>query len=160
VRESLFMMLEPWQGARVADLYAGSGALGIEALSRGAEWVDFVESSRPAIEALRDNLAVLGAANRARIWPLALPSGIARLGEALERADVILLDPPYGGEDARRCLAALASTRLAPGVRIVVEHHGKDDLGESPGRIARVRSRTIGETHISFYEPRDADDPA
>ncbi len=160
VRESLFMVLEPWHGTSVVDLYAGSGALGIEALSRGAARADFVESSRDAIAVLRDNLAMLGATDRTTIWPLPLPAGLGRMGAPLARADVILLDPPYGGEQARECLEALASAPLHAGCRIVLEHHGKDDVPERAGRIARIDTRKYGETHVSFYEPREAGDPA
>ena len=154
------MVLEPWQGLRVVDLYAGSGALGIEALSRGAQWVDFAESSRDALDALRGNLATLGAVERAKVWPLALPSGIERMHAALARADVILLDPPYGGSEARGSLAALALAPLPASCRIVLEHHGKDEIPERIERITRVDTRTYGETHISFFEPREAPGPA
>src|SRR5262245_58864726 len=94
VREALFMTLEPLTGLQVVDLYAGSGALGIEALSRGARFVDFVESDRSARAALGDNLAALELSARARVWPLALPGGLTRLAGALAAADLVLADPP------------------------------------------------------------------
>src|SRR5262249_11233262 len=98
VREALFMALEPLAGLRVVDLYAGSGALGIEALSRGASRVDFVEHDPRALEVLRDNLRTLELEAEARVWRLVLPRGLARLAEPLAAADLVLLDPPYGGE--------------------------------------------------------------
>src|SRR5262245_8461142 len=107
VREALFMALEPLAGVRVVDLFAGSGALGIEALSRGAVHVDFVESDRLARAALAANLSTLGLEARARVWPLSLPRGLARIGEALRAADLVLADPPYGGDTARETLSAL-----------------------------------------------------
>jgi 16S rRNA (guanine966-N2)-methyltransferase len=152
VREALFMALEPLTGARVVDLYAGSGALGIEALSRGAARADFVDSDRTAREALEANLASLGLGGRARVWPLALPAGIARIRDALRAADLVLADPPYGGRVAAATLGALgAEGVLAPGVRVVVEHHGKDELPEAAGVLRRVRQRSYGETVVSTY---------
>jgi len=91
------MALEPFTGRRVIDLYAGSGAYGIEALSRGAVRADFVESDRAARAALDRNLETLGLTGRARVWPLALPRAIGRLRAELAQADLVLADPPYGG---------------------------------------------------------------
>jgi 16S rRNA (guanine966-N2)-methyltransferase len=151
VREALFMSLEPLHGLRVLDLYAGSGALGIEALSRGAEHADFVESDRGTLVTLRANLDALDLAGRARVWPLELPRGLARLGEVLERADLVLADPPYGGAEARALLAALSRSRLVGHVRVVVEHHGKDEIDERWGDLVRERQRRYGETVVSTY---------
>mgnify|MGYP001218687482 CR=1 FL=1 len=102
VREALFMKLEPLAAARVVDLYAGSGALGIEALSRGAAFAHFVESDRHALEALRANLGALELGDRARVWPLRLPGAVGRLAEALANATRVRADPPYGGAEAGR----------------------------------------------------------
>ena len=130
------MMLEPWGGARVVDLYAGSGALGIEALSRGAEHVDFAEQSRHALVALEQNL------------------------EALEAAHVILLDPPYGGAQARHALDELDRTaKLRAECRVALEHHSKDDVPAAAGRLVRSGERRYGETQITFYVPRGDDSP-
>lgn len=146
------MMLEPWEGRRVVDLYAGSGALGIEALSRGAHWVDFVESGRHALAALEQNLESLGLAERATVWRLALPAGLGRLSRQLEQADVVLLDPPYGGTPARRTLEALERTgAIGRDCRVVLEHHAKDEVPERLGAIRRDSDRRYGETMITFY---------
>jgi 16S rRNA (guanine966-N2)-methyltransferase len=153
VREALFMALEPLAGLQVVDLYAGSGALGIEALSRGARFVDFVESDRSARAALGDNLATLALSGRARVWPLTLPGGLARLGEALAAADLVLADPPYGGGPAREVLHSLGEPgRLKAGARLVLEHHAKDELPEASGALARARVRRYGETTVSTYD--------
>lgn len=155
VREALFMALEPLADTRVMDLYSGSGALGIEALSRGARWVDFVESDRAARAVLADNLAALGLGARARVWPLALPGGLERLGMALAAADVVLADPPYGGGPARATLRALGEGGcLRAGARVVLEHHAKDELPERCGVLERARSRRYGETMVSTYHVR------
>lgn len=154
------MALEPLAGIRVVDLYAGSGALGIEALSRGAAFVDFVESNRGARHVLAGNLTELGLDARAAVWPLTLPHAVERLAEPLSRADLVLLDPPYGGDEARATLAALARAGLAVGARVVVEHHGRDRMPEREGRIVRERERKYGETVVSTYRVAAADAPA
>lgn len=146
------MTLEPLRGMRVVDLFAGSGALGIEALSRGAAWADFVESDPSARTALSGNLAALGLESRARVWPLLLPRGLARLSAALAGADLVLADPPYGGEPARETLRALGAPGvLRSGARVVFEHHAKDELPEQSGELGRARERRYGETAVTTY---------
>jgi 16S rRNA (guanine966-N2)-methyltransferase len=152
VREALFMALEPLTGLRVIDLFAGSGALGIEALSRGAAWCDFVESERAALASLGTNLEALGLNDRAHVWRARLPGALGRMEAPLAAADLVLTDPPYGGEIARETLHALArQRRLREGTRVVVEHHAKDDLPEYCGPLVRERERRYGETTISSY---------
>ena len=153
VREALFMALEPLIGLHVVDLFAGSGALGIEALSRGATHVDFVEHDARARRVLQANLATLGLEERATVWPIELPHGLSRLGSSLARAGLVLADPPYGGALARGTLERLgAPGALTPGTRVVVEHHAKDGLPDRSGALARVRERRYGETSVSTYE--------
>src|SRR5580692_6775643 len=113
VREALFSALGPLGGAAVLDLYAGTGALGIEALSRGAARATFVESARPALAALRDNLAALGLEGAARVLAMPVERAVTRLGGAF---DLVLADPPYA-ETAHvpRVIEALAKAgALAP----------------------------------------------
>jgi 16S rRNA (guanine966-N2)-methyltransferase len=157
VRESLFMALEPLAGQRVVDLFAGSGALGIEALSRGATRADFVEREAAARRVLEENLESLGLVGSSRVWALELPRGIDRLRGELARADLVLADPPYGGGPAREVLEALGRQAiLRPGARVILEHHAKDEVPESSGRLARVRVRRYGETMVSTYQVADA----
>jgi 16S rRNA (guanine966-N2)-methyltransferase len=157
VREALFMALEPLQGKRVVDLFAGSGALGIEALSRGAAWVDFVERDAAARRILEENLALLGLAGQARTWALDLPRGLERLRGELGRADLVLADPPYGGGLAREVLESLGQPgAMKPGARLVLEHHAKDDVPGASGGLARGRARQYGETMVSTYQVADA----
>ena len=173
------MTLEPLEGARIVDLYAGSGALGIEALSRGASRVDFVEHDRVARQTLDANLEDLGLRERSTVWPLALPAGLTRLAAVLAAADVVLLDPPYGsgatrgrrtagraagaeGMDlAAATLAALGRPgALRAGARVVAEHHRRDALAERVGTLARTRERQYGETVVSTYEVAPGTSPA
>ena len=161
VREALFMALEPIAGLRVADLFAGSGALGIEALSRGAVRADFVESDRDARRVLEANLESLGLLDRGVVWPLELPRGLARIADVARGADLVLLDPPYGGVEACATLAALgAAGAVRAGVRVVVEHHRRDELPEEAGALRRVRQRRYGETVVSTYEVAPEQAPA
>lgn len=153
VREALFMALEPLEGARVVDLYAGSGALGIEALSRGAAHVDFVEHDARAREVLMSNLESLGTHERARVWPLDLPRGLNRVEASLAAADLVLADPPYGGEDATRLLDSLGARDVwKAGVRVVLEHHHRDAIPAAAGTLRLVRQRRYGETTVSTFE--------
>ena len=151
VREAMFMALEPLAGVRVVDLFAGSGALGIEALSRGATRADFVESDRSARRVLEENLVALQLQERTRVWPLHLPHGLKSLAGPVAEADLILLDPPYGGGPARLTLEMLAAMSLSPRVRVVVEHHMRDVMPERCGGLSRERERRYGETRVSTY---------
>ena len=155
------MALDPLDGLRVVDLYAGSGALGIEALSRGAVHADFVEADRSARQVLEANLDRLGLGDRATVWPLELPRGLERIARALRAADLVLLDPPYGGAAARAVLEALGTEgALRSGARVVTEHHHRDALPARAGALTRVRERRYGETAVSTYEVAPASAPA
>jgi 16S rRNA (guanine966-N2)-methyltransferase len=158
VREALFMALGPLDGTRV--LFAGSGALAIEALSRGAVWADLVDSDRRARETMERNLADLALGERARVWPLRLPAGLARLGESLATADVVFADPPYGGADARAILTGLGRPGvLRAGTRVVLETHAKDSVPELEGTLTRERERQYGETVVHVYRSGTAPAP-
>lgn len=134
--------------ARVLDLFAGSGALGLEALRRGAAHVTFVEAdARRAADLRRATRSLPAEVRRGRV-PGAL--------DALEREgrvyDVIVLDPPYGRGLQRATLERLAaSPLLAPGGVVVAEGHWRDDPGEAIEPLRRVRSARYGETALWFY---------
>lgn len=152
VREALFMALGPLAGYRVVDLYAGSGALAIEALSRGAVWADLVERDNRARQAIARNVEELALADRVQVWPLRLPAGLLRLAPVLARADVVFVDPPYGGHDARAVLVGLGDANLLrPGTRVVLETHAKDEVPEAQGSLVRERERRYGETAVHVY---------
>lgn len=150
------MALGPLDGQRVVDLFAGSGALGIEALSRGAARADFVEREAAARRVLDENLESLGLAGCSRVWALELPRGLERVRRELAQADLVLADPPYGGGPAREVLEALGRQgMMKPGARMVLEHHAKDEVPESSGCLARMRARQYGETMVSTYQVAD-----
>jgi 16S rRNA (guanine(966)-N(2))-methyltransferase RsmD len=161
VREALFMALGPLDGVRVADLYAGSGALAIEALSRGAVRADLVETDRGARDAIARNVDELGLAEKVKVWPYRLPGALVRLADVLAECAVVFADPPYGGEEARATLAGLGREGvLRPGTRVVLETHGKDVVPEIAGRLRRERERRYGETVVHVYRAEGAPPPA
>jgi 16S rRNA (guanine966-N2)-methyltransferase len=157
VREALFSMLGDIRGSVGLDLFAGTGALGIEALSRGAERVVFVERDRAASQALRANLAALG---------LAAPGAELRVGDALaalraargagETYDLVFLDPPYGqARELESELSALLPALLAPGARVVVESDRRIPV-ELPMEVSQ--QRRYGDTTITIHRTEDSDE--
>lgn len=155
------MALGPLDGMRVADLFAGSGALAIEALSRGAVHADLVEWDRGAREAIARNVAELGLADRVKVWPYRLPGAIVRLAEALAGCAVVFADPPYGGAEARATLEGLGRPGvLQSGARVVLETHGKDEVPEVVGSLRRERERRYGETVVHVYRVGEPPPPA
>jgi 16S rRNA (guanine966-N2)-methyltransferase len=154
VREALFSALGDVSGAVVLDLYAGTGALGIEALSRGAASATFVESARPALAALRGNLSVLGIEALARV--VAQP--VARAAAALSGPfDLVFADPPYAAvaEVAAGFAALRAASALSPGARAVVEHASRDAAPPLAGFTPRP-SRAYGDTAVTLYDSDEA----
>ena len=149
VKETLFAILEPdLRGAVVVDLFAGSGAAGIEALSRGAARVIFVERDRGAAAVIAANLARthLGG-ERARI---VRADAVAWLAAAAP-FDVVIVDPPYA--ETALLVAALEAVepRLAPGARVVAKHFWRDAPPARIGLLASERERRFGETMLTFY---------
>jgi 16S rRNA (guanine966-N2)-methyltransferase len=148
VREALFSALGDVQGARVLDLYAGTGALGIEALSRGAAQATFVESARPALAALRENLAALGIEGAARVLSQPVARALAGLAGPF---DLVFADPPYAA--LAEVPAALEALRpaLGEGARVVVEHASRDAAPAILGLTPRP-SRVYGDTAVTIYD--------
>ncbi len=153
LREALFDILGPsMPGARFLDLYAGSGAVGIEALSRGAAQVVFLEQDAGCLRVLRENLEGAGLEPRQVIAGdvLRILPRLARRGEGF---DIIFLDPPYGSGLARRTLDMVASgDLLLPQGLVIVEHFAKETLPPQVGRLQRIREKKHGQTMLTFYE--------
>lgn len=151
-REAVFDILgaERVLGARVLDLYAGTGALGIEALSRGADSVDFFEGNRSVARRLTDNLRTLGLTERGRVHVsdldrAELPAKIAGPW------DLAFLDPPYEGDAGARWIHALArGGRIEPGGVLIYERR-KDSVVSHPAGFALATERTYGDATVSFY---------
>jgi pantetheine-phosphate adenylyltransferase len=151
VRESLFALLGDLEGAAVLDLFAGTGALGIEALSRGAAALVCVERSRSTLAVLRENLATLGLDSVARVMAGDAAAAIARLGRAGERFDLVLMDPPYASEAGHEALAALVKAELlAPGAMVVLER-SKSHPVAVVGGLRHLEDRFYGDTVITLF---------
>jgi len=151
IREALFAILEPdLPGARVLDLFAGAGTMGIEALSRGAARVTFVERSAPALEALRKNLVTTGFAERSEVIA-ANVLGFLDRGSPSQRYDFAFLDPPFADVatlDATLAHASLAAA-LVPGATVIARVLRKHPA--SPPETAKVvRVKGIGEEDLVF----------
>jgi 16S rRNA (guanine966-N2)-methyltransferase len=153
VREALFSMLGELAGARVLDLFAGSGALGIEALSRGARHATFVESGRPALAVLRENLRRLELGSSATV----LATTVARAQSSLARQapfDLVLADPPWTALDGAifELSRTITPELLAGGFRLVIEHPTRTPL-ELAGRTDLELStrRAWGDTSVSIF---------
>jgi len=155
VREALFSMLLPHlAGARVLDLYAGSGALGIEALSRGAAHATFVEQGRAALTALQANLAALSLAHKDISSVIAAPvlQGLSRLGQIRQQFGLILMDPPYAQNLVPQTLEAVVEgALLAPGGMVVAEHAGKSPSPAAPHPLQCIDLRRYGDVAVSIY---------
>lgn len=159
LRETIFNVLtagnpEALVGSVWLDLFAGTGAVGIEALSRGAREVHFVESSRAAAETIRENLRSLGIADGYKVLQEALPHAIGRIEREQLVADVVFIDPPYRLKDAYTdALRALAESSLISTRSVVIaEHERKFDPGEEFGQLRRFRQLVQGSTALSFYK--------
>lgn len=152
VRESLFALLGDVAGARAIDLFAGTGALGIEALSRGAARVVFVERDREALAVARANLQALGVgADRGALRREDALRALHTARDRKETYDLVLIDPPYG--QAREWgteLSALLPQLLEPGARLVAESDRRAPL-ELDSELALVRQRRYGDTEIRIY---------
>jgi 16S rRNA (guanine966-N2)-methyltransferase len=148
VKETLFAILaERVPDARVLDLYAGSGAIGIEALSRGAANADFVERDRAALTALRRNLERTRLGEGGVVHALDVERFLATDGGPW---DLAFLDPPYEVRDIVAPLRALVP-RLAPGASVVIKHFWRTELPAVDG-LEPARQRRFGETTLSFWD--------
>ena len=158
VRQALFNILAPViEGARVLDGFAGSGALGLEALSRGAAFVTFIESDTDAVVSIRDNLARLEPEIVRHAWRvihLDVERGLRQLTRLEAPFDVILFDPPYRTDEGKKALNSVVEcATLAPTGIIAVEHDQRTCLPSSVGGLHQMKRHRYGDTVLSFYQP-------
>lgn len=155
VRTALMDTLVPWlPGARFLDLFAGSGGVGIEALSRGAAEAAFVEVDPIALAPLRENLKRLGVEGRGRVVARPVSEAIGALEGGGTRFRLIFLDPPYGGALATETLERLADgALLEPEGLVIAQHLTKEALPERFGSLVRWKSRRFGGTTLTFFRP-------
>lgn len=148
LRETLFNVLgQRLDGERVLDVFAGTGAVGLEAISRGAASATLVDSDARAVRLIAANAAACGVADRCVVVRAAWPATDPRLGGPF---DLIVLDPPYALPDVDGAVAAAAS-RLAPGGRLVLEHRRGRPVADTVGGLRRFRLLEAGDSALSFY---------
>jgi 16S rRNA (guanine966-N2)-methyltransferase len=159
LRQSLFDILAPiLPGCRFLDAFAGSGAIGLEALSRGASRVVFVDVSAPAISAIRENVGALAAAGGdVQVLRQDARIALAALADSGVRFDVIYLDPPYDSELYEELLELVSTMGLLRDEGVAVaEHFHKRALPATIGRLARTRSVRVGDHLLSFYREQES----
>lgn len=150
LRESIFSILQPQlEGVTFLDAYAGSGSVGIEALSRGAGRAIFVERNRAHVDVLRANIKALGIGARSQVFT-------GKVTDVLKHqvADIVFVDPPYTlPEEYERVLAVLAED---PAPLVLVQHSKRQALPERVGALVRFRELKQGENSVSFYQRESA----
>ena len=160
LRETLFNILGPTvPGSLFLDLFAGTGAVGIEALSRGATEAVFIENHAPAAALIRRNLESLGIRSGAQVFPVDILRGLENLAAKRKPSDppfdFVFLDPPYAAtEEYDRVLEFLGDSAIvAPGGRVIAEHLRKRALPKRIGELELVRVVEQGDAALSFYRP-------
>lgn len=151
-REAIFSILQSAgvDLSRCLDLYAGTGALGIEALSRGADWVDFVDKDRRCCEVIRENLKTVGFSDKAKVYC----GDVMKTLEKLDgKYDAVFLDPPYADTSIGTVIGNLCALRLIKDTSfIIASHSSRTEMNESYGNLTIFKSRIYGDTAISIYK--------
>jgi 16S rRNA (guanine966-N2)-methyltransferase len=158
VKQTVFDILAPRiHDARFLDVFAGAGGIGLEALSRGAARVVFIDSDRAAVQAIEENLEALSAAGRAQVVRQDVRVALASMGDAGVRFGIVYVDPPYDSPLYEEVLEQIARMRLleADGI-IIAEHFHKRVLPETIGGLNRMREVRIGDHRLSFYRLEQA----
>ncbi len=156
LRETLFNILAPRiENAVFLDLYAGSGAVGIEALSRGAQEAIFIENAEPALRVIRANLASLGIRGNYTLETLRVSVALKRLTSAGRSVEIAFLDPPYADvteyESTLNLLGGECRQLLTPEAIVIAEHLKKLSLADTYGALNRYRTLKQGDSALSFY---------
>ena len=161
VKESLFNILpHDFSGLRVLDLYAGSGNVSIEALSRGAVEAVLVDESARSAAVIRENLTRLELLQRAQVWIVPVARALRKLDRAGEKFDLIFLDPPYERGLVKTTLEAIGQgVLLNPAAIVVVEHSGREAVKPGYGSLILNDQRRYGDTLLSFFDRSQAMNP-
>jgi 16S rRNA (guanine966-N2)-methyltransferase len=155
VREAVFNILgDRVDGATVLDLYAGTGALGLEALSRGAASAVFVEAEAPACTAILESLARAKMASAGKVFRGRLPAALAQLSGTFT---IVFMDPPYNEEKAEETLWELGA-HVSPGGVVVYEHGSRYNPPERPAGLRLAERRVYGDSALAFYDRTDEED--
>lgn len=153
-RELIFNVLrEQIRDSNVLDLYAGTGSLGIEALSRGAARAVFIDNNKEALQTLRNNLLKTDFEEVSEVMCIPARHGLKKLSRSQIKFDLIFADPPYAGNLARETIQLVDQyDLLAPGGWLTVEQSRWDDVSPLSGRYLLKSQKTQGETQLSFYQ--------
>ncbi len=153
VKESLFNIVSGYiQGSEVLDLFAGSGSLGIEALSRGAAYAVFADKSKESCGIIKENLAFTKFAEKSEVLFMGFTEALVKLASEGKKFDIVFLDPPYNKNFIQETLKNLAKNDIIrDGGILIAEHHIDDELPEYSGKLKISRKQKYGDTVISFY---------
>ena len=153
VREALFNVITPQiQGKRVLDLFAGSGSLGIEAMSRGAEKATFVENNLKCIHIIKKNIERVAIEDKTVVLKMDVFRALGKFEEKGDVFDIVFLDPPYYKELPKKTLIMLSQYDiLSPTNTIVIEHFKKDNIPENINNILIYNQKKYGDTVLSFF---------
>ncbi|WP_018132900.1 16S rRNA (guanine(966)-N(2))-methyltransferase RsmD [Effusibacillus pohliae] len=154
VKESMFNIIGPYfAGGAVLDLFAGTGALGIEALSRGMDRAVFVDHDAKAIQVVRKNVELCGVTDRAQIYRNDARRAIAALAKRGQRFDLVFMDPPYQMDVIPQLARSLLEQHLLQDSAVIVAEHGKDrQLPDRIESLGRWKFVTYGDIAVSFYK--------
>lgn len=155
IRKALFDMLaDDMSGWKVLDLFAGTGALGIECISRGAELAVFVDSSPLSISLIKRNLKHLEIEDKAKVFEAKLPGFLKKpILKSFSPFDLVFITPPYKKKLAVKTLEKLSEDLLDKDAIIILEEHEEIEIPERVGEYILVKSRNYGETSIYFFKP-------
>jgi len=153
VKESVFNILNPYiPGSRVLDLFSGTGALAIEALSRGAELAYLVEENRNCCEIIRENLAHTRFLDKGVVYCRKVSSFLKEFGRKDIKFDIVFMDPPYSHNFIQETLQLLMENDIINDKGIVIcEHHKNETVQDSYGSLKKVRTKDYGDTRVSFF---------
>jgi 16S rRNA (guanine966-N2)-methyltransferase len=156
VKEALFSILAgmtgPLDGSSVLDVFAGTGSLGIEAMSRGACKAVFIDAGREAVTVLAKNLQTTGFADRSTILSQNFRAAFTRLESAGRNFRIVFLDPPYGKGLLEKSLEQLSeSTMLDEGAVVVAEHSSREEIRSAFGPLRQCDRRVYGDTALTFF---------
>ncbi len=154
VKEAVFSMIAPYiYGSVAVDMFAGTGSLGLEAISRGALRAYFIDRDRSSIALVRENVRACKVEERAIILAYDYTAALSRIGE---KADIVFLDPPYGAGIMESCIGYIRKAGvMSDGGIIVAEHSARDLLPEELAGFIKVKEKKYGKTGVTVYENQE-----